>query len=353
MNRPYLLNFSAIQIESKISLRISLAISSNKKTSTENELNHIPIRSIKLFNKSFFRINLIGRSDDGTEIINREYDSNSYGKFEIIIPRNYDREIVKFQIYETSLYEGVNIYLGSYLLTALNDPVNLVICDFDKTLVDTKYHTARELYYSLNKPLNYFPSIDSSIKLIKEYIESSYQPFILSASPHFYENAIRNWLYQNNIYTSNIYLKDYRDFISIFDGAMTTKDLKQQGFYKLSQLVDILSMTGIPNELVLIGDGFESDPFIYLTLRALIKDKVDPWKLWSSIKNNSIFNLTSKQNSYFLTKFYKLSELSKRKENVKFNIHIRATEQNIIDLKSKIFKNQFLKDSNKFINYYV
>lgn len=357
MNRPYLVNFSAISSPSHISIRANITNSytpimdKNKKIQSTS-----PIQSIRLFSKDNFRIKVCGFDQDGKNVFNKEFDSDNYGRFEFIIaqPKHANTNaITRLTIYESSQLRGILLHLGSFIPLAIKNPNKVIISDFDKTLVDTKYHSAKEVYYSLNKPLNYFPTVKKSLEKIKSYIDEDYQPFILSASPHFYENAIRDWLYQNKIYTSQIYLKDYRDFISIFDGAMTTKDLKQQGFYKLSQLVDILLMTGIPDKIVLMGDGFESDPYIYLTLRSLIKDKTDPWKLWSSIKNHSIFNLTTKQNSYFLTKLYRLSELSKIKENVDFDIYIRSTNDNINALKTMEIHNPYLINKNQYIEYYL
>jgi phosphatidate phosphatase APP1 len=355
MNRPYLVNFSAIDCDTHISIRANITNSYTPLIDKKNKIESTsPIQSIRLFSKDNFRIKILGFTDKNDNVFSKEFDSDSYGRFEIQIPHDSSKsKITRLLTYETSQLRGIDIHLGNFLPLHIKNPKKLLISDFDKTLVDTKYHTAKEMYYSLNKPLNYFPTVKNSVDKIKYYIDESYQPFILSASPHFYENAIRDWLYQNNIFTSHVYLKDYRDFISVFDGAMTSKDLKQQGFYKLGQLVDILLMTGIPDHIVLMGDGFESDPYIYLTLRSLIKDKADPWKLWSSIKNHSIFNLTTKQNSYFLTKFYRLSELSKQKGTIEFKIYIRSTKENHSKLKEMEFKNPYLNGKNSEIDYYI
>jgi hypothetical protein len=355
MNRPYLVNFSAIDCDTHISIRANITNSYTPLLDKKKKIESTsPIQSIRLFSKENFRIKILGFTANNINTYSKEFDSDNYGRFEIQIPHDKRQEkITRLLTYETSQLRGIDIHLGNFLPLVINTPKKLLISDFDKTLVDTKYNTAKEVYYSLNRPLNYFPTVENSVDMIKKYMSDSYQPFILSASPHFYENAIRDWLYQNNIFTSHIYLKDYRDFISIFDGAMTTKDLKKQGFYKLGQLVDILLMTGIPDHLVLMGDGFESDPYIYLTLRSLLKDKADPWQLWSSIKNHSVFNLTTKQNSYFLTKFYRLSEMSKQKESIDFKIYIRSTLENDEQLKKIDFKNSFLNGKNSEINYYI
>jgi hypothetical protein len=72
-------------------------------------------------------------------------------------------------------------------------------------------------------------------------------------------------------------------------------------------------MTGIPDELVLMGDNFESDPAIYLTLSKILREDSDPWVIWNSIKEQDIFQLKKKQNSQFLNKIYQLDNLLTRK----------------------------------------
>jgi phosphatidate phosphatase APP1 len=353
MNRPQLVNFSAIASENQIALRASLTLAEIDNLSTINK-NKTPFDSIHLFQKEMFRSKIVGLNKDDKIIFVREYDSDNYGRFKIKLPTKVNgSHISKLMIYETAFIKGIDLYLGSFLPLIINREKKLVISDFDKTLVDTKYSTPTEMYYSLNRPLNFFPSVNESILKLKEYIEAGHQPFILSASPHFYVNAIRDWLYQNRLFVSDILLKDYRDFISIFDGALTTKDLKKQGFYKLNQLIDVILMTRMPKQLILMGDGFESDPFIYLTLKRLLTPHSDPWKIWNSIKNHNIFKLTTKQDSYFITKFYQLSEMAKKAEHCDIKILIRATEENILKLETCEFKDQVLTELNKTIEYYI
>lgn len=354
MIRPYLVNFSAIISDEYLSIRASVTDSETIINRPEESKINSPIQSVGLFSKENFRIKIIGLTAQNKTLFKREYDSDNYGRFEIKFSSQFSGEsLEKLIVYETSKLEGMDIYLGSFLPLIINNPKKIIISDFDKTLVDTKYSTPTELYYSLNKPLNYFPSVLSSIEMLNEHIEQGFQPFILSASPHFYENSIRDWFYQNNIFISDIFLKDYRDFISIFDGKLTTKDLKKQGFYKLNQLIDILLMTRIPEELVLMGDGFESDPFIYLTLKKLLTPHNDPWKIWNTIKNHRIFNLTGRQDSQFITKFYLLNNLAKTSDLCKVSIHIRATESNVEKLKNFEFEYQDLTELNKSVHYYV
>jgi len=353
MNRPYLVNFSAIASSGKVSIRANIT-DSNHQLKNRSSKTSAPIESLSLFHKHLYRVKIMGLNEENITILEKEYDTDNYGNLELQLAHSInDQKICKILIYETAYYPGVDIHLGSFLPLIINEPKKIIISDFDKTLVDTKYSTPRELYHSLNKPVSYFPTVDKSLEIVHSYLDQGFQPFILSASPHFYENAIRDWLYQNKIFASNIYLKDYRDFISLFDGSLATKDLKKHGFYKINQLVDILMMIGIPDHLVLFGDGFETDDFIYLILKSLLVDKTDPWKLWKSIKNHRIFNLNSKQDSYFLTKFYRLSEMSKSHGSIKLEIFIRATDQNIEELKNKKFTNKYIVDMASAVNYYV
>jgi len=184
------------------------------------------------------------------------------------------------------------------------------------------------MYFSITKPISYFPTINKSVNIIKDLIKNDHQPFILSASPHFYENAIRDWLYQHEIYTAGIFLKDYRRFFSPFEGNLRAKDLKIHGFYKLHHLINILLMTGIPNRLVLMGDIFESDLSIYLALCALLKQDVEARDLWNSLNRLPSFKFSLKQNSQILDKLYQLETmLGPQHDNIDIKIYIRRKNQ--------------------------
>lgn len=351
MERPVLVNFSAIISENQLSVRASVT---HRYQEADQKLKNTPLAHLALLSKSRFRLRIRGLDDRQTEVLSREYDSDNFGNFELKIPSTVEmNQITKLLVFETSLVPGLEFHLGSFYPLIIKEPKKIIISDFDKTLCDTKYSTPTEMYHSLSKPLNYFPTVQPSVNLLSQYIERDYQPFILSASPHFYESPIRDWLYQHNLFVSNIFLKDYRDFFSLFDGRLSTKDIKKQGFYKLNQLIDILSMTGIPEKLVLMGDGFESDPYIYLTLKDLIQHKADPWKTWRSLKNDTAFSLTSKQDSHFLTKFYQLSELSKQKSQVSVKIHIRSKQHLLEALQSKKFTFESLTHLNQEVDYYL
>lgn len=357
MKRPYFVNFAAIAADNQISIKASVTDSYTpilEKRQRKMSGPTSPIQSIGLISSDEFRIKVEGFNEAQEKIYSREFDSDRFGLFDIKIPLKItDEEIAKLQVYETSYRPGLEIMMGSFLPYKINEPKKIVISDFDKTLVDTKYSTAYELYLSLRKPLEYFPTVDESVKLLFQTLDQGFQPFILSASPHFYENAIRDWLYQNKIYAGNIFLKDYRNIFSFRDGILTTKDLKKQSFYKLNQMVDILLMTGIPEELVLIGDSFESDEFIYLTLASILKGRQDPWQVWNLVKKEESFNLTTKQNFHFLSKFYQLGEMVKGSGPKELKIYIRCTKENLEATKQRDTAYDFARNQRGSVTYYV
>ena len=354
MKRPYLMNFMAIESLEQISVRATVTDSLNTINRKENLKARSPIQSIGFMKSDEYRLKVSGLDSEQSEVFTKEYDSDSYGNFEFKIPSIINKKKIHvLQVYEVSYHEGLQLLLGTFLPYIINDPKKIVVCDFDKTLVDTKFSTARDVYRSLKTPITEFPNIEGSIDLLKRLMVDGYQPFILSASPHFYENALRDWFYQNQIYADNIFLKDYRQIFSITDRVLTTKDMKNQGFYKLNQLVTILLMTGIPTELTLIGDGFEADSLIYLCLYSVLIDRVDPWSLWNQIKKTEGFKLTSKQNSQFLSKFYQLSEMTRQSKVVCVNIFIRCNKEIFEIARDKKFKLSIIEKNKSVVKYYL
>ncbi|MGK0367666.1 MAG: hypothetical protein ACI9QD_000804 [Thermoproteota archaeon] len=359
MKRPYLVNFLAIETEEQISIKTMVALGNSsvdhKEELLDLKLKAKPWQSFNLLTADEFELKIIGLDNKNEQVFSKKYESDIYGNFNIRFPLTANNnKITHIIVYEIAHLKGVELLLGSFIPQKINDPKKLIIADFDKTLVDTKYSTMKELYISIKNPVDYFPKVQKSIDLIIGHIKQGYQPFILSASPHFYENAIRDWLYQHHIYTSNIFLKDYRKVFSILGRDLKLKDLKTQGFYKLNHLVNLLLMTGIPKELILMGDGFESDTIIYLTLMAILKDKEDPWHVWNNIKKLDSFNLNTKQNTRFLSKVYQLSNLVKKENSpTSIKIHIRCKKDNIEMAKARDFKFPFLTKNIHEVNFYI
>lgn len=361
MKRPKLVHFTSIESDEYVHIRASMTYSSHGKFEFLDEINQNlkeivptkPIQSLGLLSSNEFRLKVIGLGDDGSENTIRSFDSDSFGNFNFKIPHPEGSRISKLKLFETRSHPGLDLLIGSFIPTKIHSPKKIVVTDFDKTLVDTRYSSMKELYLSLRNPIHYFPPVNNSIDLIHRLVKEEYQPFILSASPHFYENAIRDWLYQNQIFTGNIFLKDYRNIFSFFEGEMTTKDLKSQGFYKLNSIVNILLMTGIPDDLVLVGDGFESDTIIYLSLAAILVGRYDPWTLWNNIKREESFKLTNQQHFRFLSKFYQLKNMSDAKPRGKLKIYIRCKPHMLETLENRTFKMDFANNLKHLVTYYV
>ena len=360
MRRPKLVHFTGIQSDDYIFIRSSMTYSSQGKFAVLEELEENlkdivptkPIQSFGLLSSNEFRLKVIGLTADDQETAVRSFDSDSFGNFNFKFAQPENKNVVKLRLYETRSHPGLDLLIGSFIPTKILTPKKLVITDFDKTLVDTRYSTLKELFTSLRSPIHYFPPVPGSIELIHSLTKEGYQPFVVSASPHFYENAIRDWLYQNQIFTGNIFLKDYRNIFSFFEGDLSTKDLKSQGFYKLNNIVNILLMTGIPDDLVLVGDGFESDTLIYLTLAAILVGRYDPWTIWNNIKKEESFKLTNQQHFRFLSKFYQLKNMSDVRPPGKIKIYIRTKAGMKEKLETRVFPLDFANQLHKLVEYY-
>jgi len=349
MKRPHLTHFLAIKTHNYFSVRASLNMKESflnaKEQAIGNERRQIPtfpLQNLRLLKSHEFTLKIIGYSKNQTSLFEKYFESDSFGNFNFKIPLTEKmKEISHLEIFETAKEPGLEFYLGTQLPLVIQYPKKLVICDFDKTLVDTKYSSTKEVYNSLTRPVEHFPTIDKSVELIKSYIEKGHHPFILSASPHFYETAIRDWLYKKKIYTAGIFLKDYREVFSFSGGDLLPKDIKMQGIYKLNHLLDILIMTGVPDHLVLMGDNFESDPIIYLTLASILLDTKDPWSLWNSLKAHESFKFSQKQNSQFLNKIFQIQTiLARRKSNTPTEIKIlirKKLKEDHLKIDSKLF----------------
>jgi phosphatidate phosphatase APP1 len=361
MRRPKLVHFTGIESDEYIHIRASMTYSSHGKFEILDEINQNlkeivptkPMESLGLLSSNEFRVKVVGLTHDDKEVTIRSFDSDSFGNFNFKIPQPESLNVAKLKLFETRSHPGLDLLIGSFIPTKIQNPKKILITDFDKTLVDTRYSSMKELYLSLRNPIHYFPPVDNSIELVNNLIKENYQPFIVSASPHFYENAIRDWLYQRQIFTGNIFLKDYRNIFSFFEGDLSTKDLKSQGFYKLNTIVNILLMTGIPDDLVLIGDGFESDTIIYLTLAAILVGRYDPWTLWNKIKREESFKLTNQQHFRFLSKFYQLKNMSEGHPRGKLKIYIRCKPHMIEALQARVFKLDFANHLKHLVHYYV
>ncbi len=356
LKRPVLSNFIAINADEKISIRLNMSML--KKPYAENLTTKeiikptSPLENLEFFEKNDYRIKIVGMTAQSEIVLFREYNTDEYAMISVRIPNAVgDKHITSLQVYETKYHPGLELLMGSFIPLKLKEPKKIIISDFDKTLVDTRYSTAKELMHSLRNPIDYFPTVEKSLELVKDFIKDGHGAFILSASPHFYEKAFRDWLYQNEIYTSNIFLKDYRKIFSFFESDLTTKDLKSQGFYKLNELVQIILMTGIPNNLVLVGDGFEADSMIYLIIRSVLIERMDPWTIWKQVRRLAPFKLTRKQQGKLLTNLHLLASQKVPRE-FELKIFIRCKENNIQEISERRYEVGFLDRQKPHISFY-
>lgn len=361
MIRPKLVHFTSIESDDYIHIRASMTYSRQAKFEFFEEIKKNfkdfvptrPIQSLGLLTSNVFRMKVVGLDQEDNISFIKQFDSDAFGNFNFRILKPNDKSDLKLKIFETKTHSGLELLIGSFIPTKIKKPKKILITDFDKTLVDTRYSTIKELYLSLRNPIQYFPEVPSSMELVHNYIKKDFSPFVVSASPHFYENAIRDWLYKRQIFTGNIFLKDYRSIFSLFEGELSTKDLKSQGFYKFDTIVNILLMTGIPDELILIGDGFESDTLIYLTLAAILVDRYDPWMLWNNVKAQEAFKLNNQQNVRFLTKLNQLKHLRLSHKKPELKIYIRCKQHMIENLQTQVFKLEYANQLKHLVEYYV
>lgn len=337
MKRPTIVHFLSIKTDEFISIKTSLTLKSDYpfQNLEISELSpKSPIANIKLLTSNTFNIKFSGLDSNQKEIYQKNQETDSFGNLYLKIPINdVTSNIDKFEVFEIGMRNGLELLLGIFIPLKIPQPKRIIISDFDKTLLETRYSNTREVYHSLFTPLDKFVTIKSSLELLKDFIGQGFHPFILSASPHFYEENIRDWLYKKGIFTAGIFLKDYRQVFSPLRGDLSPKDIKLQGLYKLNHLLDILLMTGIPSELILMGDNFESDPIIYLTLTKIIRSNQDPWTVWKSIIREKNLKLTQKQNFLLLNKIFQLNNQLKKYEKASnppttIKIFIRKRHEN-------------------------
>ena len=330
MKRPRPVHFLSVVTDHNINIRASFALQDNVFPPSKTTFfgNRIPLRGLLSMESRIFMLKFVGFDKEGLRSYEYRAESDDLGNLQLKIPlMDETQNITSFRLFETGYAPGLELYMGTFAPLFVRSPKKIVVCDFDKTLLETQYASLRELYHSLTTPLESFTPLEHSHRILKSRTDVGFIPFIVSSSPHFYEDAIRNWLYSRGIYTAGIFLKDYRRIFSLFDLNLTAKDIKSQGAYKLSQLIDILLMTEIPDQLVLIGDNFESDPVIYLTLAMILFEDYEPWHIWNELKTRDSFKLNKKQDADFLNKIYLLSgfveDFRKAGKGIRLSIYIR------------------------------
>ncbi len=297
MYKLKLLNFNCFLTRNSIKIKALLFYKKNELFTSHNGFK--PIESLFRFTSKLMKIK-IELYDESHQLVGvKETQSDRFGNINTTIPFAKPKQISKIKLY---LLEPKFVFLSELSPQAINRHGKMIICDFDKTLVDTKYRTPKEIFHSLTGPISQYRKIGSSVDLFKSLIDKGYSPFIVSASPHFYELAIRKWINQEGLPQCPMTLKNYRDIFSLWHERLSFKDLLVHGNYKLQAMLDILIMTGIPEDLVLIGDSSETDPEIYLLLKNLLTSEQSIWELWKEFKDLKCFQLTNAQSSQILRK---------------------------------------------------
>lgn len=314
MKRPRLLHFFALDTTKHLCIRgviyfvYSPFLGIKKKSPSLR-----PWASLNLFARKNFHITVEGYDQHHQLCLQEKVRSDSFGLIEARFEKEVSQgpQIEYLKIYEESSLGGLRLFLGEYQVINFQESPKVIISDLDKTLIETSFSGMKDLYLSLSKPLEYFETISSGVKRLRRYRDHGYHPFVLSASPHFYDHTIRTWLKQQGIGDIPIMLKDYRHFISLSRGFLVRKDILTQGFYKLDQLLTLIWLGGVPEDLILLGDVYESDPFTYLTLAKILHEvhSINSARnLWEEIRRFRDFHPTRKQTGLFLNKLYQISQ---------------------------------------------
>ena len=100
-----------------------------------------------------FVLLVMGLSSNGNVIYKRFFYNHTNGRFQFQIPRNSNQglSIHSLKVYEAGTKIGTYFYLGTYLPQILPKPSKVIITDFDKTLVETKYATTKKSFYCRGK----------------------------------------------------------------------------------------------------------------------------------------------------------------------------------------------------------
>ena len=199
MERPTLVHFLAIKtneyihIKSFITLRKvtqkeqlhGVAISSSHDLGAERKNLRSPIQAIKLLTGDRFKVKIIGLDSKKKNVIQKVFESDSFGGLNVRM-NTEDLDIQVLQVYEVSHIDDIDLLLGNFIPLTIDDPRKIIICDFDKTLVDTKYSTTKEVYHSLTRPMDYFPTVVESVEILKNHITKGFHPFfeIFSSISH-------------------------------------------------------------------------------------------------------------------------------------------------------------------------
>jgi hypothetical protein len=116
--------------------------------------------------------------------------------------------------------------------------------------------------------------------------------------------------------------------------------------------MEIMMMCGHAQDLVLMGDGFESDLFIYTIFQRILSKKADPHHLWRMVLSRKEFNLTSNQQATFLLKVYELTARLASRPAINVKIHIRCKVNMINEIYQKDLGDKELNKLKELVHFY-
>lgn len=327
-NRPYLIHFHNLLVDHQLSIRVGISSRPIKFFKINSSKPSVPIKDFRLLKKNNFSAIIKIEDQLGQTKYESKVETDQFGHLNLRMSLPQDlAEIIQdltINVYEDTTLPGFDLLLGKSKINQINPEKEILISDFDKTLVDTKYKTTVELYHSLTSPLETFPTVESTLKILTPLLKDENPFFVVSASPHFYEASIRDWLKKQKINDLGIFLKDYRHFLSFQNTELFSKDIKVHGTFKLSQLLTLVYMLDIPKKLVLFGDSSETDTLIYVLFFHILTEMNDVTTEWEKIKHLEAFKLTDFQDTKLLNRLH-LIQTKKRVKNYKprMKIYIR------------------------------
>lgn len=347
MRRVYLENLISVKGPSGLFIKGTLFYRKTKGPLPFARTLPLPIKNLDLLSKGHFFLTIELFDHQNLLIRKISTPTNNFGNFHLFLDDVNYKNLKYITIYERSKRPGIEINLGTYIPQEFTNSKGIIISDFDKTLVDTQYSTIKQIWRSLTQNLNSYPNVNQGIERLKKHINSDLSPIILSASPHFYYQGIRNWLYNHSIYTAPIFLKDYRSIFGSSSIELYPKDFSKQGIYKLMQLMDIVIITSFPEKIVLIGDNHEDDLLIYLHLKEIICSGKKPTEFIDKLRGSIEFKAKEEQLSLIYQKAYFIYSRLKNKRPVDVKIEIREiTKKAPLQLKGKL--HQYLKEVSFF-----
>jgi phosphatidate phosphatase APP1 len=309
---------------------------------TENTSKLIPQDSLGLLKKKKFILFYYFDSpqNDFTLLSNNLIETDEYGLFNLTLPLvNFKNELPSWiTLSQNANFQSENI-LKKIPVEKLHGPLKILISDFDKTLCETQFSSAKDLLKALKTPLINFKTIAQSLEILKKYQDQNFQSYILSASPHFFKGPMKQWAYQNKLVIHDFLLKDYRQILTFGENSLTLKDMKNQGLYKLNQIINLLTRNGAPSELVLMGDIVEADLLIYSLIACLLTTRYDPWNLWQEIRELDLFLFNETQDAMITRSFHWLAQeaekLRQQNKTIEVQIYIRLLNSHMENEKEK------------------